>query len=85
MLLFDVYRRLLLIICVTYAAVRLVQGISRWCRQLSGRERYVRVMRGYVTVLLVSTRIRRFWAELLQIVVLLALLVATLYAHKYVM
>ena len=83
MFLFDLYRRLLMIICGVYAAVRLGQGIARWVHRLTGNEKYTRVMRGYVTLLLVSTRLRRFWAELLQIAVLAGLLIATVYAHTF--
>ena len=85
MLLFDFYRRGLMIICTVYALVRLSQAVARWIDRLSGDQPHKRVMRGYVTTLLASIRVRRFWADLLQIAALLVVLGGVLYAHKFVM
>ena len=83
--LFDLYRRLLMIICVVYALVRLGQAAARWVDRLSGHKPHERVVRGYVTALLATVRVRRFWSQLLQIVALLAVLGGVLYAHRFVM
>jgi len=85
MFLFDFYRRLLAIICGVYAAVRIGQGLLRWADALTGPQKYKKVLRGYVGVMLLSVRPRRFGAELLQILLLLCVLAAVLYAHRYVM
>ena len=85
MFLFDFYRRLLMITCCTYAAVRAAQAVIRWREHLGGGEKHKRVMRGYVTVLLASTRIRKFARELTYIVMLSITLVFLLYAHKFVL
>ena len=85
MILFDFYRRILMIVCCTYAAIRAAQAIIRWREQLGGDHRHMRVMRGYVTVLLVSTRIRLFGRELAHIVLLTITLAVLLYAHQFVL
>ena len=83
--LFDFYRRLLMIVCAVYATVRLVQGVMSWRRHLMGRGRQVRLARGYVGWMAASIRIRRFWPDLLEIVVLAAVLIFVINAHRYVM
>lgn len=82
---FDLYRRLLMIICTVYAAVRLGQSAWRWSGRLGGQSRQSRLLRGYVAVMAASIRIRRFGPELLQIVALLVLLGLLVYAHLFVM
>ncbi len=83
MYLFKLYRQLLTIVVAVYAVTRLTQSILSWRARLRGDQGHVRVMRGYVVNMLVSIRILRFWRELLEIAVLVALLVTILYAHKY--
>jgi len=85
MLLFDLYRRLLMIICAVYGLVRLGQVVARWVDQLSGHTPRERVVRGYVTAMLVAVRLRRFRSQLLQIALLLAVLAGAVYAHRFVM
>ena len=85
MFLFDFYRRLLMIACAVYGAVRLGQGLLRWADRLAGRQKYRKVVRGYIAAILVSTRVRMFWPELAHILVLLLALGVVLYAHRYVM
>ena len=85
MLLFDLYRRLLMIVCAVYAAVRMCQAAVRWYYRLSGGQKYRRIARGYLVASLLSMRFRRFWKEILQIVALGVLLGVILCAHWYVM
>lgn len=83
--LFDLYRRLLVIVCTVYALVRAVQGINNLIGQLQGADARARLMRHYVMGLLASIRLRRFGWELLQIVVLAGVLIGLIYLHWRVM
>jgi len=83
--LFDLYRRLLVIVLSVYTAIRLTQAIWRLSARLRGPSRHRRVLRGYVAVLALRVRLRRFGAELIQILGLLVLLGLLLYAHGVIM
>jgi len=82
---FDLYRRMLMIICTVYAGVRLVLALASWRRKLGGPDKRKKVARGYIAAMIFSIRIRRFAGHLIQIVVLLAVLGGVLYLHRYVM
>ena len=82
---FDLYRRLLMIVCAVYAAVRLSQSLWRWSGRLSGPSRQSRLLKGYVGALALSIRVHRFGAELIRILVLLTILGLLVYAHLFVM
>ncbi|MFW6153778.1 MAG: hypothetical protein ACOC95_01015 [Planctomycetota bacterium] len=83
--LFDLYRRLLVIVLGVYTVIRLTQGTLRLAARLRGSSRRRRVLRGYVAVLALRMRVRRFAAELIQIAGLLILLGLLLYAHGLIM
>ncbi len=83
--LFDLYRRLLMIVLGAYTAVRLAQAVWRLSGRLRGPSRPRRMLRGYVAVLALRVRVRRFGAELAQIAGLLALLGLLVYAHGLLM
>ena len=82
---FDLYRRALVVVLTIYGVVRLGQAAGRWSVRLGGPSRHSRLARTYLAAMLLSVRIRRFWAELLQIAVLLAILGAVIYAHTFVL
>jgi len=82
---FDLYRRLLMLVCTVYAAVRLGQSLWRWSGRLSGPSRGSRLLRGYAGAMMLSIRVRRFALEILQIVALLVLLGLLIWAHWLVM
>ncbi|NLF30743.1 MAG: hypothetical protein GX591_07635, partial [Planctomycetes bacterium] len=80
--LFDLYRRLLMIVLGVYGTIRLTQAAWRLSARLRGPSRHVRVLRGYVALLALRVRLHRFGAELLQILALAVLLGVLLYAHR---
>lgn len=82
---FDLYRRGLAIVIAVYTVVRLTRGFYRWAPRLAGDTRESRLARGYLTVMLASIRVRRFWSELLQIALLLAVLIGVVYSHRFVL
>ena len=84
MSLFDLYRHLLLIVCTVYATVRLIQAVQSWRRELAGTQKHKKVARGYLLAILLSTRFRKFWPEMVRILALLVLLVAVVAAHGLV-
>lgn len=82
--LFSLYRRLLLIVVAAYATARTVQTVAAWRRELAGEAAGRRVARRYVGALLLSIRMRRFWVDLVDILLLAAVLIGLLVAHGYV-
>jgi hypothetical protein len=78
--LFVLYRWLLALICMVYAAVVMWRSLSHWVGYFQ-ESRQSAVLGRYTIVLLLRTRWRRFVSELLQIAALLAALAVLLYAH----
>lgn len=82
--LFYFWRWLLVVICTVYTIVRLGQSIWRWHQFLWAERRSSLMMRHYLFVHALRLRVHRFTLELVQIVVLLVLLGAISWAHRFV-
>ena len=80
--LFIVYRWLLALVCTIYVVVTVGQSLLGWWIYFHG-SRYTAVLGRYTAVLLLRIRIRRFAWDLCQIVVLLVVLGAILYGHRF--
>lgn len=81
---FDLYRRLLVLVITCYSAVRIIRSMILGLEALAGQGKTRRVVRGYIARLALTVRIRKFWPELTQIASLLAVLGLILYAHRFV-
>lgn len=79
---FDVYRRLLVIVVGTYVLVRTASYIWRWQAYGASGNRTEMFLRRYVVTLLLRTRVHRFWLEFLQIAALIAVLGYLLHMHR---
>ncbi len=76
---FVLYRRLLLIVAGTYTAVRLLQFIWRWRSDSLIAARPEALMRRWVEVSVLRLRLRWFSFDVLQIVLLTAILLYVLW------
>lgn len=72
--LFAFYRRLLLILVSTYGVIRLIQFIWRWRAGGLRAGRHETMVRHWVELSVLQVRIKRFTLDVLQIVVLAAIL-----------
>ena len=81
---FYLFRRLLVVVCTVYAAVRLGQTAIRWHGVLWSGGRKTTVLRHYMMVQLLRVRLRRFTVDLLQIAALAGALAALIYLHRLV-
>ncbi len=81
---FYVWRRLLVIVCTIYTVLRLGQTAVRWRGYLYAGTRTADVMRHYLFVQVLRLKVQRFALELAQILILTGLLLAVMWAHRYV-
>jgi hypothetical protein len=79
--LFDLYRRMLVLICTVYAVVRTIQGVGAIARRLRGEQPALRIARGYALALLATVKVHRFGWQLLQIIALAGALATLVYLH----
>jgi hypothetical protein len=80
--LFEVYRRLLAFVVSTYIAVRIAMFVWRWQASFDRSDRVENVLRRYAVTLLLTSRFRRFWIDLLQIAVLVVLFICIVRMHS---
>ena len=73
-LLFDFYRRALVVVVTTYSTIRLIQFIWHWRLTVRGSPPRQQVLWRYVTATLWRTRIRPFRRDLVEIGLLIAVL-----------
>ncbi len=78
--LFVLYRWMLALICMVYAAVVTWRSLSHWLAYFH-ESRQSAVLGRYTIVLLLRTRWRRFVSEFVQITALLVALALLIYAH----
>ena len=84
--LFEVWRRILGIVCTIYALVAISQSLLRWRGQyLAEHGRVGRLVRHYVLARLLGIRLQRHGPDLLHIAGLILILAGLLYAHKWVL
>ncbi len=79
--LFESWRLLLTVVCAVYVTLMTGRSLWRIAAQLSGPGRTTSIVRRYVTIQLLRVRLRRHWAELLQIAALLVILAMLMRAH----
>jgi len=83
--LFDLWRRMLGVVCGIYVALRSAQSLQRLYELLWGQSGRLTVLaRRYVLVQLLRTRLRKFACDLIEIVALALLFAGLLFAHKWV-
>lgn len=82
--LFFLWRRVLVIACFVYAAVRLAQFLIRWYRNLSGQGRYISLARSYVLLHMLRISPRRFAWEIVDIVLLAGVATTLIWLHWHV-
>jgi len=78
---FIVFRRLLCLVVTAYTALRTAQTLLRWRRWLWSADRSRAYLRRYVAIQLLRVRLRRFGWDILQIVVLTAILYEVIRLH----
>lgn len=81
---FFLYRKCLVVFCLIYTLIRTSQSLVRWMGFLSRPGRSHRLLRHYLSLSLLRLSPRRFGRDLLQIVVLLAIVVGLLWLHRFV-
>jgi len=82
--LFYFWRWILVAVCTIYTIVRLGQSLWRWYGFLWSEGRSMALTRHYVFVHFLRLRVHRFTLEVVQIAVLVGLLGAISWAHRYV-
>jgi len=82
--LFFLFRRLLVIVCSVYAAVRLGQSAWRWFNYLIQPGRSHELLRNYLAVYVLSIRFRRFMKDYMQIGALVGVLAVMIWLHGLV-
>ncbi len=78
---FFLWRWILAVSGGTYTLLKSMQSLSRWLDWLEPRDRLSRMRRHYVMLHLLRMRLRDFFWELLQIVLLVGLLVLIIRGH----
>lgn len=78
---FFLWRWILAISGGIYTLLKTMQSISRWLDWLEPTDRLSRIRRHYVMLHLLRVRLRDFWWELLQIVLLMILLLLFIRWH----
>lgn len=78
---FYLWRWLLAVSGGVYLVVKTIDSLNRFMDWLEARDRLSRIRRRYVMIHLLRLRLRDFWGELLQIVVLLGLLILIIRGH----
>ena len=78
---FFLWRWTLVVSGGVYMLVKTIDSLSRWLDWLEPKDRLRRIRRRYVMLHLLRVRLTDFWWELLQIVLLVALLVLIIRGH----
>ena len=78
---FFLWRWIMAVSGGAYTLLKTIQSLSRWLDWLEPRDRLSRIRRHYVMLHLLRMRLRDFWRELLQIVLLVVLLVLIIRRH----
>lgn len=71
---FHVFRRVLVIVVMTYTTAQMINFIWRWRADSIADPKPHRIMRRYVEVVLLRFRLKPWWFDLAQITVLVAIL-----------
>ena len=79
--LFVMFRWMVATVCAIYAAVCIIQSLWRWLNYIAS-SRHTVILGRYTAVLLLRTKIQRFWGDICQIVFLLAMLSYVIYIHR---
>lgn len=69
---FDFFRLTLSLIVTIYATIITLQSLWGWVGYLSGRERYMTVIRRYIVVHALRLRFKTFWGDVLICLLLCA-------------
>ncbi len=81
--LFFLWRWMLAVAGGVYTFIKLIQGISRLLAGLEPAGRMDRIKQQYIILHLLRIRVRYFWTELCQIVLLVGLLILIVRMHHY--
>ncbi len=79
--LFTLYRRILFSAVSVYVLIRVSLFLWNWVVASANDSREIHVLRRYLVTLIMRSRLRRFWFDLLQIGVLVILLGTLLRMH----
>jgi hypothetical protein len=82
--LFYLFRYLLCLVCTVYTAIRTAQALWRWQKWLWADERSRHLIRRYLFVHFLRIRLRRFGLDVLQIIVLAAILWQVIRLHGHI-
>ena len=80
---FFLWRRMLAVVAGVYTATRVIQFMSRWLGELEPTDRISRIKQRYIMIHLLRIRLRDFWWELCQIVLLVGILMLVIRVHYY--
>ena len=80
--LFFFWRRVLVIACTVYGLVRLAQTAVMWYSRLTAPGRTVAMTRQYMLLQLLRVSPRRFLWQIIDLLVLSALLLTLIYLHN---
>jgi len=78
---FNFFRYLLAIIATVYATVITLQSLWGWYVYLSGRDKYISLVRRYVIVQGLRLRFRTFWGDVLVCLLLCVVFLLLWRAH----
>ncbi len=78
---FFLWRWVLAVSGAVYTLLQTIQSMSRWLDWLEARDRLSRIRRHYVMLHLLRMRLRDFFWELLQIVLLVVVLILIIREH----
>ncbi|NIA07462.1 MAG: hypothetical protein GWP14_07495 [Actinobacteria bacterium] len=81
--LFFLWRWMLAVTGAVYTATRAIQSLSRWLGGLDTTDRINRIKQHYIVIHLLRIRLRDFWWELCQIVLLAGVLMLVVRMHYY--
>jgi len=82
--LFFFWRRVLVTACTIYAIVRLAQSGWTWYVRLRGGDRHVVIARQYLLIQLLRLSPRRFFWEIVDLIILGIVVLALIYLHQHV-
>jgi len=80
--LFYLFRYLLCLVCGVYALTRICQGMWRWRRWLWADHGTAGMLRSYLLLQLVRTRLRRHSLDILQVVILIVVFWQLILLHR---
>lgn len=81
---FNFFRYCLEIVAGVYVTVVTLQSLRDWKQWLSGRDRYISMLRRYLIVHGLRLRFRAFWGDVLICLLLCVALVAIWRAHTVI-